>query len=105
MAKGYWIGRVDITDRDTYKRYVEGIYPILATYGGRFVVASGSGETVEGSARKRSIVIEFPTLEAAQACYGSSAYQDVMKLRLAASQADLVIVGGFEGAQPGDAAA
>ena len=47
--------------------------------------------------RPRTIVIEFPSLQAAQDCYNSSAYQAAKALRTPVSIGDLVIVEGYDG--------
>jgi uncharacterized protein (DUF1330 family) len=41
-------------------------------------------------------VIEAPTYQAALDCWHSPKYQDVLKLRLPVSSADLIIVEGYE---------
>ena len=51
----------------------------------------------EGKARSRTVVIEFPSYDAAHACYFSPAYQAVKKLRDGNAQVDLVIVEGYGG--------
>jgi uncharacterized protein (DUF1330 family) len=103
MAKGYWIAHVDVRDPDTYKSYVNGIQAALAAHGGRYLVRAGQQGSHEGGLRPRSVVIEFPSLAAAQACYDSPAYMAARKFRLAAAEADLVIIEGYDGAQPGGA--
>ena len=101
MAKGYWIVRVDIRDPEQYKQYVAANAKPLAKYGARFLVRAGKYENVEGSARTRNAVIEFPSYEAALECWKSADYQEAMKLRTGVSTADLVIIEGYEGPQPG----
>ncbi|MEO6747230.1 MAG: DUF1330 domain-containing protein [Caldimonas sp.] len=100
MAKGYWIVRVDIADPDRYKAYTIANAKPLAAYGARFLVRAGQFENVEGTSRTRNAVIEFPSYQAALDCYHSPAYQEVLKLRLPVSTADLVIIEGYEGPQP-----
>ncbi|MBN8938497.1 MAG: DUF1330 domain-containing protein [Rhizobiales bacterium] len=100
MARGYWVVRVDIHDAEAYKAYVAANGPALARFGGRFLVRAGRSEVVEGSARQRNVVLEFPSYDAAVACWHSPEYQAVLKLRTVASTADLVIFEGYEGAQP-----
>ena len=102
MAKGYWIARVDISDEDAYKKYVAANAEAFREYGARFIVRAGKFETVEGSSRSRNVVIEFPSYDAALACYRSPAYEKAMAFRRAASEADLVIIEGYDGPQPGD---
>jgi uncharacterized protein (DUF1330 family) len=51
----------------------------------------------EGASRARTVVIEFPSLEAARACYDSPEYQAAKALRAGASEGHLIIVPGWEG--------
>jgi uncharacterized protein (DUF1330 family) len=101
MAKGYWIVRVDIDDPEQYKKYTIANGPPFVKYGAKFLVRAGQMTTVEGSARSRNAVIEFPSYQAALDCWHSPEYQDAMKLRADVSTADLVIIEGYEGPQPG----
>ena len=97
MSKGYWIGRVDVDDPDAYKTYVAANAAPFAEYGARFLVRGGQFENPEGSARSRNVVIEFPTYEAALACYHSPGYQAAKALRDPVSTGDIVIVEGYDG--------
>src|SRR5437867_11179158 len=100
MAKGYWIVRVDITDQEKYKAYVAANAEPLKKYGARFLVRAGKFENPEGTSRTRNAVIEFPSYDAAVKCWHSAEYQEVLKLRLPVSTADLIIIEGYEGPQP-----
>ena len=100
MPKGYWIGRVDVTDPQAYKRYVEANGPVFAKYGVKFLVRGGAFVTKEGKARARNVVLEFPSYEQAMACYESPEYQDALKLRINAGVADIIVIEGYEGPQP-----
>ena len=102
MTKGYWIARVDVTDPEAYKKYVEANGEAFAKFGARFVVRGGDFEAVEGTSRSRNVVIEFPSYEAALACYRSPEYQRAMAFREAASTGDVVVIEGYEGPQPGE---
>lgn len=100
MAKAYWIARVDVHDEEGYKPYSAANPGIFGKFGGRFVVRGGPFEAVEGPARSRNVVIEFPDLAAAKACYNSPEYQANLKIRQAHSTAELVIIEGYDGPQP-----
>jgi uncharacterized protein (DUF1330 family) len=100
MAKGYWVVRVDIHDPDAYQKYVAANGPAFAKFGAHFLVRAGRSETLEGSSRARNVVIEFPSFEAALACWHSPEYQEVLKLRRDASTADLLVIEGYDGPQP-----
>ena len=100
MTKGYWIVRVDVADQEQYKAYVAANAEPLRKYGARFLVRAGRFETPEGTSRQRNAVIEFPTYQAALDCWKSPEYQTAIKLRQVVSTADLIIIEGYEGAQP-----
>jgi len=97
MPKAYWVAHGDITDPETYDRYRAANGAAFAKYGARFLVRGAAQTVVEGSARARTVVLEFPNLEAAQACYASPEYQQAMAIRLPAAHVDLIIVEGYEG--------
>jgi uncharacterized protein (DUF1330 family) len=101
MAKGYWIGRVDVTDPEGYAGYVAANGAAFAKYGARFVIRGGRFEAVEGTARARNVVIEFPSYQAALDCYRSPEYAAALELRLDSGVADILVIEGYDGAQPG----
>lgn len=102
MAKGYWIARVTVTDDAAYRRYVEANATAFAKFGARFLVRGGRHEAVEGEGRDRNVVIEFPDYETALRCYRSPEYADAMSHRRHAAHADIVVVEGYDGPQPGE---
>lgn len=76
MPKAYWIGAYDaIDDADKLKAYAEAAGPALKEHGGRILARGGKSATFEGNEKQRIVVVEFPSLEAARACYASPAYQ------------------------------
>ena len=101
MPHGYWIARVDVSDVERYKDYVAANAKPFKLFGARFLVRAGRFEIVEGSSRSRHVVLEFPSYEAALACYRSPEYQQALELRLPVATADVVIIEGYEGPQPG----
>jgi uncharacterized protein (DUF1330 family) len=100
MAKGYWIGRVDVSNEDGYKPYAAANPAIFKKFGGRFVVRAGKFEAAEGKARARNVVIEFPDYAAALACFRSPEYQANIKVRQPHSIVDLIVIEGYDGPQP-----
>lgn len=100
MAKGYWIGRVDVSDADAYKNYVAKNGVAFAKYGGRFLVRGGAFEAVLGTSRERNVVIEFPTYEDALACWNSPEYKAALAEQRGGAQVDLLVIEGYEGPQP-----
>lgn len=98
MPKGYWIAHGRVDDAAKYDLYRAANAAPLAEHGGRFLVRGGARELVEGDAKPRTVVIEFPSYEAALACYRSPGYQAALALRQGISESDLVIAEGWDGA-------
>jgi uncharacterized protein (DUF1330 family) len=98
--KGYWIARLDITDEKAYAEYRKRNAVAFAAFGGRFLVRGGPHHTVSGIERQHNVVIEFPSHDAAIACYRSPEYQDALHYLKQCGEADLVIIGGYGGPQP-----
>jgi len=95
--KGYWIGHVDITDPEGYKAYVAANAGPFGKFAGRFLVRGGTREVAEGKVRGRTVVLEFPSYEAALACYRSPEYQAAKRLRDGKGTLDLIVVEGYDG--------
>ena len=100
MAKGYWIARVDVTDPDGYQAYVKANAAAFHKFGARFIIRGGRFEASEGTPRARNIVLEFADYATALACYQSPEYQAAKALRIGKGVADLIIIEGYDGAQP-----
>ena len=100
MAKGYWIGSVEVSDLEQYKLYVAANALPFQKYGARFLVRGGQFENPEGESRSRNVVLEFPSYQAAVDCWHSPEYQAAIKLRESVSAIDLIIIEGYDGPQP-----
>ncbi len=100
MSKGYWIAHVDVKDADlageAYGAYVSGAAPAFQEFGAKLLARGGKVYTAEGVARSRTVVIEFPSFQAAIDCYNSPAYQAASVHRHAVSTAEIVIVEGIK---------
>ncbi|HRO13044.1 DUF1330 domain-containing protein [Amaricoccus sp.] len=90
----YWIANVHVTDPEAYGRYAKLATAVIAAHGGRFLVRAGRHVQLEGRDRSRNVLAEFPSLEAAEACYRSAEYQAALEHARGASERDLVIVEG-----------
>lgn len=97
MPKAYWVAHVDVRDPVAYERYRAANAAAFAKYGARFLVRGAPQSQMEGHCRARTVVIEFADLETALACYRSPEYQAAKALRDPVSEADLVILEGWEG--------
>jgi len=100
MPKAYWIAHVDVADPEPYKAYIAANAEAFAKFGARFLVRGGRYAVVEGKSRARQVVLEFKDYDTAVACYHSPEYQAALRLRQPVSEADLVIVEGYDGPAP-----
>ncbi|MDQ1570983.1 MAG: hypothetical protein QOF79_1657 [Actinomycetota bacterium] len=96
MAKGYWIARVDVSDPEQYAKYVSASAGAYEKYEGVALARGGRFEAVEGTARGRNVIWEFPSFEAAVACFRSPEYQTARALRESAGFGEFVMVEGVE---------
>ncbi len=99
MRKAYLVAEMTITDAATYERYRQQVMQTLEIGGGRFLVRGGKRMQMEGTDDQhhddmRTVIIEFPSMEAALAWYESPAYAPLIKLRRSASDSRLFFVEG-----------
>jgi uncharacterized protein (DUF1330 family) len=97
MPKGYWIAHAEVEDADAWKRYVATARPAFEAHGARFLARGGATEDLEETTgRSRHVVIEFPSYEAAKACWNAPEYQAGRAEREGAGRVSITIVEGVE---------
>ncbi len=95
---GYLIANLNITDPAKFEEYRQKVMPVIEKFGGRYLVRGGEIRRVEGNLPlHRLVVLEFPSLDAAQRFYDSAEYQPILKIRLESARSDLVLAEGFSG--------
>ena len=76
MAKGYWVvcyrSISDLTALAEYAKLAEKAIPAA---GGRIILRGTPAKTYEAGLNQRTVVIEFDSVEQANAAYASPAYQ------------------------------
>lgn len=92
--KAYWIAHISVTDPAAYADYQALAPAAFAAYGARFLARGGACLTLEGSSLNRHVIIEFPSLAAARACYDSAEYQTARAKRAEAAEAQIILVEG-----------
>jgi uncharacterized protein (DUF1330 family) len=91
----YLIANYDVVDPDGYRSYQQQSAPIMAG-GAKLLVLDSESTAKEGDAGHQTVVLEYPTKEAALAAYESDEYQSVVGIRLGATtNGRAVIVDGF----------
>lgn len=93
----YLIARVEVHDMAQYKQYTAVSPDAIAAFGGRFIARGGRTETLEGPEEtRRMVVVEFPDMDSALACYRSERYQAAKAKREGAATAQFVVVEGVD---------
>lgn len=87
-----WIAHVIVTDPDAYGEYARLAGPAIAAHGGVFLARGTRYVQLEGRDRPRNVVVRFPSVEDAEACYRSNEYQSALAHAKNAAERDLVIV-------------
>jgi uncharacterized protein (DUF1330 family) len=91
--RAYLVVQADINNPERYADYAKAAPDIVTKYGGRYLARGGRAVTLEGPpARSRVVVIEFPSVEAAERFYHSPEYTAARKLREGSATAQFVVV-------------
>jgi uncharacterized protein (DUF1330 family) len=77
----YIVANYRITNAEAYEPYPSAAVPILTAYGGELLVADFESEVTEGQAGPVTVVLRFPSMDAARTFYASPEYQEVISLR------------------------
>ena len=64
--KGYWLTLCHITDSELYSKYIKLAGPAIEKYGGKFLARGGQQTKLEGESFERTVLIEFPSIDAAE---------------------------------------
>lgn len=94
QAKGLWLVLAEVTDPARFGAYTALAGPTIARYGGRVVARGDVAVVVEGRLGRRPFLIEFPSFDAARACYDSADYQHAVALRQGVATFDIVVLEG-----------
>jgi uncharacterized protein (DUF1330 family) len=89
------IAQINIEDRERYANYEAGFLDIFFQHEGKVLSVDEQPRTLEGEWNwTRTVLIEFPSQEAALAWYESAEYQELMQHRVAASVANVAMIRG-----------
>ena len=100
MAKAYWISAYrNIKNPEALAAYAKLAAPAIQAAGGRFIVrAPTPAKVYEAGVSQRTVVVEFPSVQAAIAAHDGPGYQEALRaLGKDAVERDFRIVEGYEG--------
>ena len=93
----YWVTSYrQIRDPEALAAYAALAGPALADSGGRFIVRGMPAVVHEAGVMERTVIIEFPDVEAAIAAHDGPAYQEALAVLGDAVERDMRIVPGAE---------
>ena len=86
-AKGYWISTATVTNQNLFSEYVAKVGPWLKEVGGEVFAKDTEPQGKEGTKEVNlAVICEFPSMRAAIDAYESFEYQELSKLRKAATE-------------------
>jgi uncharacterized protein (DUF1330 family) len=91
----YVISRVQMKPGAALDSYRQLAANSIERHGGRYLVRGGEQQILEGDWAPATIVVEFPTMDAARAWYASGDYAEALKHRDDALERDLILVDGI----------
>jgi uncharacterized protein (DUF1330 family) len=93
----YAIGHLEMRDPSWVQEYGPKTAALVAKHGGRYLVRGRPIERLEGAGPLPSllVVLEFPSLEQAQAWYNDPEYAPLITLRQTGADLDFLLVEGL----------
>ena len=91
----YAILQIYITNKENYKEYLNQVTSIVKKHQGEYIVRGGKSEVVEGEWNyQRTVVVKFPSYDAAIQWYNSEEYAPIKKIREDNSEGNCIIIEG-----------
>ncbi|MCY3691475.1 MAG: DUF1330 domain-containing protein [Chloroflexota bacterium] len=91
----YIIATIEVTDPEQFEVYRGQVPATIEKHGGRYLVRGGEVSVVEGDQpERRTVVLEFDSLEKAKGWYYSDDYAGPKELRIASTISNVMIVEG-----------
>ena len=93
----YALVEVTITNPEGMSEYRDKVPGTVEAHGGKYLVMSDAPKVIEGGVGEHPIkvILEFPSMEAAQAWYNSPEYQAIIPVRTENSTGNFLLVDGI----------
>jgi len=96
MKKGYWVVAYrSIPDQAKVKAYAELARAPIEASGGKALIFNKRPQVEEAGLEQLTVLIEFPSIEAARQAYGSAAYAVALEALGDGAERDFRIVEGL----------
>jgi|SRR5689334_19855773 uncharacterized protein (DUF1330 family) len=97
MPKGIWVGVYSkIHDEEKMAAYAKISAPALVAAGGRILARGLPVQVYEKGIKQRTVVLEFPSVEAAIAAHDSPAYAEALRVLGDGADREIRILEGAE---------
>ena len=95
--KAYIIANLVINEKDAYRNYEKGFFPLLKKYGGEFVTYDDERKVLEGPEPLpgRAIIFKFPSEVDADNWWADEGYQELSKHRRAGTDSTIQRIKGL----------
>jgi uncharacterized protein (DUF1330 family) len=95
-VKHYAVAEIQVTDPAWVRDYLTDVTPMVERRGGRYLARTGAVESIEGERTppQVSLIIEWPSREAADEFYESAEYRPYREARRAGAINEFLIVAG-----------
>jgi uncharacterized protein (DUF1330 family) len=94
--KAYLVAEIEVVNPDPYKAYVAAAGPLVAAYGGKYLVRGGAAEALEGAPPAgRMVLVEFPSMAEAKRFYDSPEYTEVRQGRIENAVSRFILIEGL----------
>jgi uncharacterized protein (DUF1330 family) len=91
----YVIVDLEIIGPIGFEEYKKRVVPIVEKYNGKYIVAGGRIETLEGDWNpKRIVIIEFPSMQRAKEWFSCEEYREPSKIRHRTAKTQMILVDG-----------
>jgi len=97
MPKAYWVNLYSaVHDPEKLAAYAALAGPAIEAAGGRFLARGNPAYAFENGKIERTVLIEFPSVEAAHAAHDSAGYQGALRALGDGASRDLRLIEGIE---------
>ncbi|MDO9709831.1 DUF1330 domain-containing protein [Paracraurococcus lichenis] len=90
----YLLATVRVTDPAGFGEYIRRVGPMIARFGGRYLVRGGPAQAVEGDPVEVVAVVEFADMPALRAFWDSPDYAPLRDLRQASAVSRIILAEG-----------
>ena len=94
--KAYLVSDNEVTDQALFDEFAVGIFDLIATYGGTYLVRGGATPHIDGPRTPhRTVIVEFESMERAQSMTSSAEYLALAEKRSKSSNSTTFLVQGI----------